>query len=627
MPWPSSQDYNEAVQNPGQCFADPDLRGAAAVSTALGLPLPHSGNFADVYQLRCPATGRSWAVKCFTRQVSGLRDRYRAVSEHLAAARLGVTVEFRYLEQGVRVRGQWYPALKMDWVEGPLLNEFVRQHLDRPATLEALAQLWVKLGRRLRRAEVAHGDLQHGNVLLVPGRDAGALALKVIDYDGMRVPALAGCPSGEVGHPSYQHPRRLRERTYGAEVDRFPLLVIYTALRALAAGRRPLWDRFDNGDNLLFRREDLEAPGQSALFAELLHLGERPLRALTESLLDAARKAPEQTPLLEELVPRERPAPAVGSPQAAAPAEAEAPAPVLSAAEGGPFLADRARRRRANALPCVAAAGAVAALGLVAGVIVLVVWLAPRGPRAGEAPDTRPPQVVEAGPAVAAGEAPPVLPAEAAPQAAAPAPRELAGWGVVVDPDQDCKFTPAEGALTLDVPAALHDLGGRLGKFNAPRVVLEVEGDFVLTVKVGGDFRPGLESTSPWNVPYLGAGLLVWSDSENFIRLERVAMVKGGGVLPHVASLAQVGGTSGAPYGAPLPEGGCYLRVERVGGRVVSAFSGDGTAWKQFKPRDVAWPGKLKVGVVAISTSSRPFRAQFEELDLKAGGPRSEGDR
>jgi hypothetical protein len=84
---------------PGHCFADPDLRAAEAATNALGLPLPHSGNFADVYQLRSPA-GRSWAVKCFTRQVPDLRDRYRAVSAHLAAARLPFTVDFEYLEQG-----------------------------------------------------------------------------------------------------------------------------------------------------------------------------------------------------------------------------------------------------------------------------------------------------------------------------------------------------------------------------------------------------------------------------------------------------------------------------------------------------------------------------------------------
>jgi hypothetical protein len=105
MPWPSSQDYNEAVQSPEACFADPELRGSKAAVNALGLPLPCSGNFADVYRLTCPATGRSWAVKCFTRQVPALRERYQQIGLHLAQVRLPFMVEFTFLDRGIRVRG------------------------------------------------------------------------------------------------------------------------------------------------------------------------------------------------------------------------------------------------------------------------------------------------------------------------------------------------------------------------------------------------------------------------------------------------------------------------------------------------------------------------------------------
>ncbi len=36
------------------------------------------------------------------------------------------------IDAGVRIRGEWYPALKMQWVEGGLcLNEFVEQRLGR----------------------------------------------------------------------------------------------------------------------------------------------------------------------------------------------------------------------------------------------------------------------------------------------------------------------------------------------------------------------------------------------------------------------------------------------------------------------------------------------------------------
>jgi hypothetical protein len=299
MGWPLSQDYNEAVQSPGRNFADPDLRRGQAVVNALGLPMPCSGNFADVYQLRCP-DGSRWAVKCFTREVPGLHERYAEISAHLRRAKLRFTVDFTYLDQGIRVGGQWFPVLKMQWVEGMPLNQFVARSAEKPAVLEGLLHIWARMGQQLRAADVAHGDLQHGNVLLV--RDANSLALKLVDYDGMWVPALVGRPSGEVGHPAYQHPHRAREGTYSPEVDRFPLLLVATALRALKSGGRALWEKYDNGDNLLFTDKDLNSPGRSTLFRELPTLGDPMTAALTEALLHALAGGVESAPVLEEVL-------------------------------------------------------------------------------------------------------------------------------------------------------------------------------------------------------------------------------------------------------------------------------------------------------------------------------------
>jgi hypothetical protein len=339
MGWPLSQDYNEAIQNLHLSFADADLRTAQAVTNALGLPMPRSGNFADVYELCCPATGRHWAVKCFTRPVPGLRERYAAISAHLQQARPRFAVDFQFLEQGIRVHGPWYPVLKMQWVEGLLLNEFVRDALDRPTRLAALAEVWVRLARRLREAGLAHGDLQHGNVLLVPDPNAASLHLRLVDYDGMFVPALAGQRSGEVGHPAYQHPQRLQEGTCNAEVDRFPLLVVYIAIRALMIGGRALWERYNNGDNLLFQEQDLRSPRESALVWELVRLNDPEVRRLIDHLSRAACKPLDQTPLLDDVLDN-GPAPAApASPKSASPPAVDTSVAAPAApwyAKGGP---------------------------------------------------------------------------------------------------------------------------------------------------------------------------------------------------------------------------------------------------------------------------------------------------
>jgi hypothetical protein len=179
--------------------------------------------------------------------MAGLQERYHEISKYLPQARLPFSVDFTYLPRGIRIGQACYPVLKMQWVEGFLLNEFVRNNLEKRELLDDLGQLWLRMAKRLRAAGIAHGDLQHGNVILIPGKKARSLALKLIDYDGMYVPALANRKPGEVGHPAYQHPQRLDQAIYGPEVDRFAFLSIACALRALAASDclvppRHAWD-------------------------------------------------------------------------------------------------------------------------------------------------------------------------------------------------------------------------------------------------------------------------------------------------------------------------------------------------------------------------------------------------
>src|SRR5262249_28306939 len=159
MSWPLSHEFNEAIQNPQIAFNDPDLKSGEVVVGPQGLPLPRSGNFADVYQLK-GADGRDWAVKCFTRHVFGLGERYGQVSDALAQANLPFAVGFTFLAEGIQVGGVWRPIVKMEWVEGVLLNQVIRENAGRSDRLAVLGQMWVKLCKRLRDAGIAHADLQ-----------------------------------------------------------------------------------------------------------------------------------------------------------------------------------------------------------------------------------------------------------------------------------------------------------------------------------------------------------------------------------------------------------------------------------------------------------------------------------
>lgn len=284
MPWPTPQEYNEAIQHPALCFADAELRSSVPDVTSLGLPRPITGNFASVYRLQ---GNRDWAVRCFFREFADIGERYAAISAHLSAAHLPQAVGFQYLDRGIRVGSSWYPVLKMEWVEGELLGDFVAAHRRDTTAIRDLTERWLDMLKALEGRSIAHGDLQHGNVLIVGGD------IRLVDYDGMFVPALAGRGSHEIGHPNYQHPARTG-RDFAASIDHFSGWVVYLSLLALQ--RNPdLWDELGAGDEcLLFRRSDFAAPQQSHVLTRLR--ADASLRPISEQLERIASVPPLRVP-------------------------------------------------------------------------------------------------------------------------------------------------------------------------------------------------------------------------------------------------------------------------------------------------------------------------------------------
>jgi hypothetical protein len=295
-------DYHEAIENLRLNVSDEELRGGEVEVGPMGLPNCYSGNFAYVYKVHCPATECTWAVKCFTRDVPGLRDRYREIASYLERVELPYFVDFRYVEPGIRVAGEWRPFLKMRWVEGWRLDRLIAKLLDQPKKLGRLLEFWVRLAGRLRRAGIAHGDLQHQHVFFTPGTQSGQLSLKLIDYDGMYVPGLAGSPPTQVGHAAFQHPQSQISGAYGPEADRFSHLVVYCTLRCLLTGGRELWERYYNEDTLLMAPQDLAAPEQSPLFRELWRSPDAGAGRIVGHLILAAKGTPGDVPDLDHLV-------------------------------------------------------------------------------------------------------------------------------------------------------------------------------------------------------------------------------------------------------------------------------------------------------------------------------------
>lgn len=257
---PSGSQYVQALQTPAFAFLDEELAGGEVDRTPIGLPRPISGNTASVFGVT-GASGRRWAVRCFVRWFPDQQRRYEAISAELASVDASWKVGFELQPEGIVVDGAVHPIVKMEWLDARPLAPFVEAHLWDGDVLAMLALAFAGVVEDLRLRGIAHGDLQHGNVLVTDGGE-----LKLIDYDGMYVPALAGLPSNELGHRNYRHPLRTLE-DFSSRLDAFPGWVLFVSLAALSLDPL-LWGRLDGGDErLLFREEDFTDPDASEAFA------------------------------------------------------------------------------------------------------------------------------------------------------------------------------------------------------------------------------------------------------------------------------------------------------------------------------------------------------------------------
>ena len=201
---------------------------------------------------------------------------------------------------------------------------------------------------------------------------------------------------------------------------------------------------------------------------------------------------------------------------------------------------------------------------------------------------------------------------------------KIENWGTALDLAGDCKFAAKDGALVITVPGGKpHDLSAELTSSTAPRVVRGVSGNFVIQVKVDGEFQPGSESTQPGRSGYRGAGLVVFADDKNYVRLER-ATLHWSGEEPQAytnfeirvdGQLERIGTTLDAPLDPKKPT---WLRLERQGAVLHGFVSQDGREWKPLVSKELteAWKAETLVGVAAISTSKDAFTPQYSELSI-----------
>jgi len=267
--YPSVGDYTSALQNPAAVFSHPSLR-KAQFTQGFGGPFCASGTSAVVFQARID--DKLQALRCYLRDDAATPERYAALDRFVAGSSLGQFIgTVTWYREEVQVNGARWPVLEMDWIEGQHLNNYAGflAEAENTTALGALAGRWLKMVNELQGTQFAHGDLQHGNVLVDTGR-----RLRLVDFDSVWLPQLQGqAPPTESGHSNFQPPGLAANGRWGPHMDTFAGLAVYLALTVLT--KQPqLWERFNSGDNILFERADFLPPHDTDVWRNIAALGD-----------------------------------------------------------------------------------------------------------------------------------------------------------------------------------------------------------------------------------------------------------------------------------------------------------------------------------------------------------------
>ena len=169
------------------------------------------------------------------------------------------------------MNGESLPITRMRWVEGKNLKKYICAHYRESERIRDLAYSFQEMVVSLHRNHIAHGDLQHGNIIV---SDSGQLFL--VDYDSMFVPSMgAGFPDFIKGLKDYQHPSRNRNKYSSEKLDYFSELVIYLSL--LAISEKPsLFGKYNVEDSeaLLFKVTDYGDLRSSEVYRDLSGLSD-----------------------------------------------------------------------------------------------------------------------------------------------------------------------------------------------------------------------------------------------------------------------------------------------------------------------------------------------------------------
>lgn len=252
-----------SVENKDYFVLDEFVRQGEFLRTKSGQLQRYVGGFTAVFPV--VVKHEKWAFRCWHADLGNVRRRFLTIAKAIKESKARYLCDFAYVDEGIAINGKKYPTTRMRWVDGYTLKDYICENVNDATKLNALAQHFLDLVRDMHSHGFAHGDLQHGNIIVDKHGE-----LYLVDYDSFYCQELKGESDIITGLDDYQHPSRKRNILVNEKLDYFSELIIYLSILAIAE-KPSLSAKYNvpDSERMLFSAIDYQDITHSAIYNDL----------------------------------------------------------------------------------------------------------------------------------------------------------------------------------------------------------------------------------------------------------------------------------------------------------------------------------------------------------------------
>ncbi len=154
-----------AMNNPQISYKAKELIGGHIIKSNSKIIIQHPGGYTQVFKFQ-PKIGSIKAVRCWLFYLPDLLKRAQIISCCLPKLKCPYFVNFDFIENALLIQGKLHPVVIMDWVEGETLKEYLGSDINNRSKILDLADRFRVMVKYFHDNNIAHGDLQHGNIMV-----------------------------------------------------------------------------------------------------------------------------------------------------------------------------------------------------------------------------------------------------------------------------------------------------------------------------------------------------------------------------------------------------------------------------------------------------------------------------